>query len=52
MNMLRVWGGGIYELEEFYQTADQLGIPIWQVHFTKQLMNLVFPFGRYILPNS
>ncbi|XP_023337040.1 beta-mannosidase [Eurytemora carolleeae] len=30
MNMLRVWGGGIYELEEFYQTADQLGILIWQ----------------------
>ena len=50
MNMLRVWGGGIYELEDFYQTADKLGILIWQVHFFKQLINLVFSFGRYILP--
>ncbi|XP_077996660.1 beta-mannosidase-like [Glandiceps talaboti] len=30
MNTLRVWGGGIYEQEEFYNIADQLGIMIWQ----------------------
>lgn len=29
MNVLRVWGGGFYELEEFYEKADQLGI--WDV---------------------
>lgn len=30
MNVLRVWGGGVYEREEFYQLADQYGIMIWQ----------------------
>ena len=30
MNMLRVWGGGIMEDEEFYEICDQLGILIWQ----------------------
>jgi len=30
MNVLRVWGGGIYEKSEFYELADKLGIMIWQ----------------------
>jgi len=30
MNMLRVWGGGIYEDQYFYETADRLGIMLWQ----------------------
>lgn len=30
MNMLRMWGGGYYQSDAFYDLADQLGIMIWQ----------------------
>ncbi|WP_432974849.1 glycosyl hydrolase 2 galactose-binding domain-containing protein [Dactylosporangium sp. CA-233914] len=34
INLLRVWGGGIYESEDFYDLCDEMGILTWQDFLT------------------
>jgi len=42
MNMLRVWGGGIYEGRAFYEACDRYGVMVWQD----------FPFACALYPED
>jgi beta-mannosidase len=42
MNMVREWGGGYYESDDFYDICDELGIMVWQE----------FSFGGDMIPGD
>ncbi|XP_070207159.1 beta-mannosidase-like isoform X2 [Littorina saxatilis] len=45
MNAMRVWGGGVFESEDFYDLTDELGILIWQdLMFSVALYSTHQPF--------
>jgi len=48
MNMLRVWGGGIYADDHFLRTCDRLGIMVWHDFM---FACAAYPADRWFLDN-
>ena len=48
-NMLRVWGGGIYPSDDFFNICDSLGILVWQDFMYAGTM---YPYDEAFLKNA
>ncbi len=48
-NMLRVWGGGIYPSDDFYNICDSLGILVWEDFMYAGTM---YPYDEAFLENA